>query len=118
MREKEFLGVWGDKYYGRLKYPEATIGEKAGIKVICKNSVVPISPDGNIYRCHSDLYAKRSAKALGNILQEGFDFADKFRECCDYGLCNECDVKIKNNHNQEMGYTSVEIKFVQVEEQE
>ena len=31
--------------------------------------------------------------------------------CDNFGLCSECDVKIKNNHYQQFGYTSVDIRF-------
>jgi hypothetical protein len=36
-----------------------------------------------------------------------------YRDCKVFGLCSECDVKIKNNHDQKFGYTSVDILNVE-----
>ena len=60
--------------YGTLRYPDAVAGRPKGINVLCKNTVAPIAPDGMIYRCHSDLYFNRTQFALGNILDETFEF--------------------------------------------
>lgn len=109
LRKKEFLGKWNGRQYGTLKYEGAACGEKAGINVQCKNTVVPVGPDGSIFRCHSDLYFKRVDLAIGNILDEEFHFPTGYLWCENYGLCNECDIKIKNNHYQQFGYTSVDI---------
>ena len=110
-RLKEFLGVHDGKRYGTIKYPEAVAGHLAGIRVACKNTVMPVAPNGDIYLCHSDLYFNRRDRALGNITDQEFVFPDKHLPCDNYGLCSECDVKIKNNHYQQFGYTSVDIKF-------
>lgn len=114
-RSKEFLGVYDGKLYGAVKYPDAVSGRRAGKRVACKNTVVPIAPNGDIYLCHSDLYFNNRNRALGNILDEEFIFPNKHLPCDNYGLCNECDVKIKNNHYQQFGYTSVDIKFLGTE---
>ena len=97
--------------YGTLKYPGAVDGLAQGMTVYCKNTVVPVAPDGMIYLCHSDLYFNRFGRALGNILDEEFVFSREHIACENFGLCSECDVKIKNNHYQQFGYTSVDIKF-------
>jgi len=111
LRSKEFLGEYNGKIYGTLRYPDSVIGKVKGINVLCKNTVVPIAPDGNIYRCHSDLYFNREELALGNVLDGTFEFSQEYLPCQYYGLCSECDVKIKTNHYQQYGYTSVDIKF-------
>lgn len=111
-KTKEFLGFHEGKLYGTYKYPEAAGGKRTGQKVNCKNSVLILGPDGNAYRCHSDLYHKRVGDAFGNVLDAGFQVEDKFRPCAQFGLCSECDVKVKTNHNQQFGYTSVTIEFV------
>jgi len=111
VRPKEFLGNWEGKVYGTFLYPDASAGTRKGKKVFCRNTVVPIAPDGNIYRCHSDLYFNRRASALGNIMDPEFAFPAGHLGCDNYGLCSECDVKVKTNHNQEYGYTSVDIQF-------
>jgi len=111
LRKKEFLGTWNGRQYGNLLYKDSVLGKPSGIKVKCKNTVVPIGPDGTIFRCHSDLYFNRREVALGNIQDETCEFPEKHLECNNYGLCNECDVKIKTNHYQLYGYTSVDILF-------
>lgn len=112
LRIKDFLGKHNGKTYGSFLYPDAVLGERIGINVLCKNTVVPISPDGYIYRCHSDLYFQRKDLSLGHILDEFFSFPEKYLPCSNFGLCSECDVKVKTNHYQQFGYTSVDIKKV------
>ena len=111
LRLKEFLGKYNGKMYGDIKYPEAVKGRPVGITVSCKNTVAPVSPDGTIFLCHSDLYFDRKELALGNILDENFAFPTSHIACSNYGTCSECDVKIKTNHFQQFGYTSVDIRF-------
>ncbi|MCP4153076.1 MAG: hypothetical protein GY757_35415, partial [bacterium] len=48
LRKKEFLGVWQGKQYGNLLYPDAAAGKRTAKIVKCKNTVVPIAPDGSI----------------------------------------------------------------------
>lgn len=110
-RAKDFLGLHEGKMHGALKYPGAVDGKRQGIKVRCRNTVVPVAPDGMIYLCHSDLYFSRRERALGNIMDHGFAFPAEHIACDHFGLCSECDVKIKNNHYQQFGYTSVDIQF-------
>ncbi len=111
LRKKEFLGWWNGRMYGTFLYEDAAVGERKGRRVLCRNTVVPIAPDGMVYRCHSDLYFGRRELAIGNIRDEEFEFPDRHLVCENYGLCSECDVKIKTNHHQVYGYTSVDIKF-------
>jgi organic radical activating enzyme len=110
-RLKEYLGWFDGKMYGTYFYPDAVLGKVVAKEVFCKNTVIPIGPNGHLYRCHSDLYNGRHDLAITNILDESANFIDTFRPCTFYGLCSECDVKVKTNHNQQYGYTSVEIKF-------
>ncbi|MCK5613020.1 radical SAM protein [Candidatus Pacearchaeota archaeon] len=112
LRRKEFLGRWNGDIYGTFLHKDACVGERKGIKVLCKNTVVPIAPEGTIYRCHSDLYFARKELALGNILDETFEFPVHHLYCENYGLCSECDVKIKTNHYQIYGYMSVDIEIL------
>jgi len=113
LRPKEYLGVVAGKQQGTLLFPDAVVGKRLGVMVLCKNTVVPIGPDGNIYLCHSDLYFNRQERVLGNVLDEEFTFPQEHLPCDNYGLCNECDVKVKTNHYQQYGYTSVDIKFLE-----
>ncbi len=108
-RTKMFLGSWQGKMYGRYKYPDACRGQRTGKKVRCKNIVLPVAPDGLIYRCHADLYACRSDVAIGHLLDPDLKIENRHRDCLFYGACNPCDIKVKTNHLQEDGFCSVDI---------
>ena len=111
-RTKAFLGEYQGRMCGEYKYPDACQGrEGTRTKVWCRNTVFPIGPDGNIYKCHADLYAARSHLALGNIRDEALQLQQQYRPCSFYGLCSPCDIKVKTNHLQQFGYTSVDIRF-------
>lgn len=111
-RPKAFLGEYQGKLYGEYKYPDACQGKGVSRnKVWCRNTVFPIGPDGYIYKCHADLYAGRTHLALGNILDTELRLDYQHRPCSFYGLCSPCDIKVKNNHLQQFGYTSVDIRF-------
>lgn len=106
-RIKEFLGEYGGRMYGTYRY-EGACEKKFTKKVLCKTTELIIGSNGDIYRCHSDLYEGRNP--IGNILSENFEIADTFLECVVFGHCNPCDVKIKTNRFQQFGHTSVEIR--------
>ncbi len=111
VRRKEFLGYWQDKLYGTFRYNDACIGINKGMRVKCRNTVIPIGPNGDIYHCHSDLYFGRESLKSGNVLDDDLVIEDKYHNCDNYGTCSECDVKIKTNRYQIFGYTSADIKF-------
>lgn len=75
---------------------------------LCKTSELLIGPDGNVYKCHRDLYAEESP--IGNIADSDFQIEYKYRKCGKYGQCHPCDVKLKTNYKQQLRHTSVEIK--------
>ncbi len=106
-RAKEFLGEFNGKLYGTYKYPGACDG-KFRKKVKCRTSELLIDSQGDIFRCHADLYAGRSKS--GSILDPDFQIDRKFRDCSNFGHCNPCDIKVKTNRFQQYGHTSVEIK--------
>lgn len=110
-RTKTFLGEYEGKIYSRYKYVDACVGRVVKPNVKCKNTVFPIGPDGLIYRCHSDLYGRRYDMALGNVMDPELKLEHRYRNCAFYGTCIPCDVKIKTNHLQQDGYTSVDIIF-------
>lgn len=107
-RTKEFLGTYEGRLYGSYRYPDACNGHK-GKRVNCRTSELLIGPGGDIFRCHSDLYAGRLP--VGHILDPDFAIDAGFKECRSYGLCNPCDVKLKTNRFQIDGHTSVEVTF-------
>lgn len=108
-RTKEFLGEYEGKLFGTYLY-EGACAKVDKKRVLCKTTELIIGPNGNIYRCHSDLYANR--EPIGNLLDPDFKIEDKYRICDYYGHCNPCDIKIKTNRFQQFGHTSVKIKRV------
>jgi len=108
-RLKEFTGMYlGMKYGNYNKYPDSVF-QKNLKKCECKTSELLIGTNGDVYRCHRDLYSKENS--IGNICKDGFEIEDIFRECNKYGECHPCDVKVKTNYKQQLGHTSVEIRL-------
>lgn len=110
-KTKEFLGYHEGVLYGTYLYPDAAAGRVTRPMVWCRNSVVIVHPDGTIFHCHSDLYHGRRELAVGHLLDPSLEFPGRHRPCGNYGLCSECDVKVKTNHHQIFGYTSANIRF-------
>lgn len=107
-RTKEFLGEHRGKLYGTYKFPAACQKRKLR-EVECRTSELIIGSDANVYRCHSDLYEKRTP--VGHLLDPDFQIEDRFRPCSYFGHCNPCDIKVKTDRFQIYGHTSVSIKF-------
>jgi len=109
-RLKDFTGEYKRELYGDYsKFPNSIL-QKETKNCLCKTSELLIGPNGNVYKCHSDLYKEQTP--IGNILDEKYTIEDKFRECNQYGNCHPCDVKLKTNYKQQLGNTSVEIKML------
>ncbi len=109
-RTKEFLREYNGQIYGTYLYPEA-VGNGKRKRCLCRTSELIIGPNGNVYRCHHDLY--KDFSPIGNLLDRNFEIEDIFRECNQFGDCNPCDIKIKTNRFQVHGHTSVEIKDIE-----
>jgi len=103
---KDFLGEYKGELFGHYKYPEALDNHPK--KAECRTREFLIGPEGNIYRCHRDLYLVKND--VGNITDPDLEINDYFRPCDDYGKCNPCDVKLKTNRFLQMGNCSVEIR--------
>lgn len=110
-RLKEFLGPYGGKNHGTMRYPNA-VNDSHLRRCDCKTSELLIAPDGYIFRCHSDLYANRGP--IGHLLDPAFnqDSLGLWAPCSVMGKCNSCDIKLKTNRFQEYGHSSVEIRNV------
>ena len=111
IRKKEFLGPWKGVEHGTMRYPDA-VNAHSLRHCDCRTSEVLIAPDGFIFRCHSDLYANRSA--IGHILDPGLHEGSlgNWQYCGVYGKCNSCDIKVKFNRFQQWGHSSVEIRGI------
>jgi len=103
---KDYLGYYNRHLFGHFKYPDSIKG-KQDTKVSCKTSELIIGPEGNIYKCHRDLYLNEDP--IGSIFDNNFKISSDYRDCNNYGECNPCDVKLKTNRFLEMGSCSVDI---------
>jgi len=109
-RVKEFTGDYKGETYGDYsKYPRAT-NNNILKSCLCKTTELLIGPDGKVYRCHRDLYEEEFP--VGNILNDNFQVEPVHRKCIKFGQCHPCDVKVKTNHKQQLGHTSVDIKDI------
>lgn len=108
-RTKEFLGEYNGKLYGTYRYTGAC-DKQFRKKVQCRTTEFLIDSEGNIFRCHADLY--KGINPVGYILDPEFQIEDKFSDCSNFGYCNPCDVKVKTNRLQQYGHTSVEVQFI------
>lgn len=106
-RVKPFLGYCQGRLYGQYRY-EGACSKKFRKKVLCRISELIIGTEASVYRCHHDLYEGK--EPVGNVIEEDFEIEDEFRECDDFGFCNPCDVKVKNNRFQQFGHTSTEMR--------
>jgi len=106
-RLKDFLGPWKGEYYGDFRYADA-VNSTSFKSCSCRTSELLVAPDGNLHRCHADLYS--GLHPIGNIMDDVHIKVGEWLPCVRYGQCNACDIKIKNNRYQVHGHTSVEIK--------
>jgi MoaA/NifB/PqqE/SkfB family radical SAM enzyme len=111
-RTKEFLGQWRGEVHGTYHYPQGVFSSERR-KCFCRTTELLIAPDGNVFRCHRDLYLKENP--IGNIADD-YQPAFIFRACDKFGECNPCDLKQKTNRFQIEGHASVEIHFDDVDE--
>lgn len=108
-RTKDFLGEYGGRLYGTYRY-QGAVNAKELKRCFCRSSELIVGPDCNVYRCHHDLY--KNFPALGSLLDPNFLVRNQFRECSQFGDCNPCDIKVKNNRFQNYGHVSVEIENI------
>lgn len=81
---------------------EVKIKEKETGK--CAISELIVGPDGNVYKCHRDLY--KGEEPIGELLTiPNIDY--EYRECNNVNECHPCDTKVKRNRFGKYGYTSV-----------
>ena len=78
---------------------------------MCKGSELLIAPNGNLYRCHQNLYSGKDS--YGNILDKTVRLSDKFMRCETKEACNFCDLKEKQNRFQVNGHCAVKIKEIE-----
>jgi radical SAM protein with 4Fe4S-binding SPASM domain len=104
---KEFLGCYEGKLYGTYKYENGLDGVAKTCE--CKSNELLIAPDGQIYKCHRDLY---SPLHIGNITDPNYAHDSKFRICKHFGECSPCDLKSKMDKDCHPGHCAVEVKNI------
>jgi MoaA/NifB/PqqE/SkfB family radical SAM enzyme len=119
-RIKDFTGIYSGKdnqgkefsitYGNYSKYPGSAFQTNTR-DCLCKTSELLIGPNGNVYKCHRDVFAEEFS--IGNLCDEDFKIESNFRKCSKYGQCHPCDVKVKTDFQQKLGHTSVEIKNIE-----
>lgn len=102
---KDFLGYYQGKLFGHFRYPDSLDGSK--LECHCSSNELLIGPNGDIYKCHRDMYA--GELPLSSIFDSDLVIEHKSRPCYLYGKCNPCDVKFKTNRYLKAGNSSVEI---------
>jgi len=113
-RRKPFLGWHEGKLYGRYTEPQGLTGRAIG-SCQCAPSELLIAPDGSIHRCHHYAYTK--GEPLGNIADENLTLTEQCLPCSNFGLCNPCDIKVKNNRFQQFGHVAVKIRDIELFDQ-
>jgi MoaA/NifB/PqqE/SkfB family radical SAM enzyme len=104
---KDYLGPYKGVTMGMYRYPDAIAGGRK--PCMCQTSELLVSPTGDVFKCHRDLYANELS--VGNIV-DGVP-GRIFRRCSLLGQCNPCDVKMKTNRFFSDGHSSVQIEPVE-----
>jgi hypothetical protein len=111
-RMKPFLGFYG----GQLHPPDGYLFEEGVSRTVsrkcqCRTTEILVAPDGAMFRCHADLYANVNPVAHVDNPAEAFEF--KYRPCDRFGQCNPCDLKVKNNRQEQFGHCAVSIQDIE-----
>ena len=86
---------------------EAKVGD--GKEKRCAITELIVGPDGNIYKCHRDLY--KGEYPIGQLLNvEGVNYC--YRHCDNADECHPCDTKEKRDRFGNPNYTSVHKKSI------
>ena len=109
-RTKPFLGWHEGKLHGEFAHPEACANGNPR-QCECAPSELLIAPDGAIHRCHQFLYEK--ARPLGHISEPAPSMPECHLACNQFGHCNPCDVKVKNNRFQQFGHVAARIRNIE-----
>ena len=99
-RLKEYLD---GKTYGTYKYQDIQ-GAKG---VVCRPSELLVAPNGDIHRCHGDLYGNK--KPYASIKDNVVKLIEGYAPCAKVA-CNSCDIKVKYDRFQVPGHCAVTIK--------
>jgi len=104
---RDFLGFYEDRLFGHYKYPSGLNGNRKHCQ--CKIQELLVGPDGNVFRCHRDLYDDTGE--VGSLLNIAYEIKDEFRPCDNFGLCNNCDLKQKLGPDLKTSKCSVEVQL-------
>ena len=111
-RMKPFLGTYNGKLHPPDGYLFAEgVSRKAAKRCQCRTTEILVAPDGSMFRCHADLYENVGAVAHSDDPAEALQC--KYRPCDRFGQCNPCDLKVKNNRQEQFGHCAVSIKDIE-----
>ena len=109
-RTKPFLGWHEGVLHGEYALPEACAGGQPR-RCECAPSELLIAPDGSIHQCHHHLY--EHSEPLDHIANASLRLEEGYLPCARFGLCNPCDVKVKNNRFQHFGHVAARMRHIQ-----
>jgi len=84
-------------------YIDHNVKDNPTKKCKCAISELIVGPDGNVYKCHRDLY--KNEHTLGQLLTMTPHYA--YRYCANADECHPCDIKLKRDRHGKPAYTSV-----------
>jgi hypothetical protein len=105
---KDIIGIYDGKLYGTLKW-EGCCGGAELKNVLCRTNGILIAPDGNVYRCHHDLY--HAVDPVVHVLSPYFPGMRKFIPCDHFGRCFPCDADAAPRRSGDFGRASVDVIF-------
>jgi radical SAM protein with 4Fe4S-binding SPASM domain len=110
-RTKPFLGWHKNVLYGEYAIQGVLPNGSVKRRCECAPTELLISPNGEIHRCHSFLYA--GLPPLGHVNDKALRLSDEYMSCNRLGECNPCDVKVKNNRFQQFGHVAARIRNIE-----
>jgi MoaA/NifB/PqqE/SkfB family radical SAM enzyme len=95
----------GIDFQTKLLLDNTLVTDAAPLVVSCRVRELLIAPNGNVHKCHRDLYKKKTP--LGNLSKLN-ELSYKFRVCRNGNECHPCDLKVKRDRFGKEGYCAVE----------
>lgn len=75
----------------------------------CRTRELLISPNGNVFNCHRDLYENENSKSSLDTINS---ISYSFHECFNSSQCHPCDLKVKRDRFGNYGYSAVEKRLM------
>ncbi len=105
-RLRSFVGWINGQLVGDFRYPDA-VGAPDARTAACRNSELSIAPDGTLYHCRRDCFAR--ASVAGHLLDRELRITARHSPCRNYGHCHPCDVELRPTVFRGSRHTAMEI---------